>query len=141
MEENKVVFMSIKEEHILRIVNKTKNHEFRNKIPKDSFRFIIVYVPVPVKQIKYILEVSTPVKKLQKINEDGIGNKKFNDGNGTELDTLGYYFDNSVEEAGELRSGASYTKYFYLLYDGNGTYAIEFDSWTEKITVEFEINK
>ena len=26
--------------------------------------------------------------------------------NGTELDTLGYYFDNSVEEAGELRSGA-----------------------------------
>lgn len=85
MEENNVVFMSIKEEHILKIVNKTKNHEFRNKIPKDSFRFIIVYVPVPVKQIKYILEVSTPVKKLQKINEDGIGNKKFNDGNGTEF--------------------------------------------------------
>lgn len=85
MEENDVVFMSIKEEHILRIVNKTKNHEFRNKIPKDCFKFIIVYVPAPVKQIKYILEVSTPVKKLQKINEEGIGNKKFNDGNGTEF--------------------------------------------------------
>ena len=60
---------------------------------------------------------------------------------GTQLDTLGYYFDNSVDEAGDLRSGASYTKYFYLLYDGNGTYAIEFDNWAKKITVEFEIKK
>lgn len=84
MEENNVVFMSIKQEHIERIVKQTKNHEFRNKIPKNSFKYIIVYVPVPVKQIKYILEISTPINKIQKINEDGIGNKKFNNGNGTE---------------------------------------------------------
>ena len=60
---------------------------------------------------------------------------------GTQIDTFGYYFDNSIDEAGELRSNASYTKYIYLLYDGNGTYAIEFDNWKDKITVEFEVNK
>lgn len=59
---------------------------------------------------------------------------------GTQIDNAGYYFDDSVEEAGELRNNASYTKYFYLLYDGNGTYAIEFDDWSEKITVEFAVN-
>ena len=28
-----------------------------------------------------------------------------------------------------------------MIYDGDGTYAIEFDDWSEKITVEFEVKK
>ena len=61
--------------------------------------------------------------------------------NGTEVDSLWTWFDDSVESAGELRSGASYTKYLYFEYDGNGTYSIEFDDfWTEKL-VEIEITK
>lgn len=58
---------------------------------------------------------------------------------GVELDDVSAYFDDSVDYAGDLRTGASYTKYLYLLYDGDGTYAIEFDNWTTKITVEFEV--
>ncbi len=60
---------------------------------------------------------------------------------GVELDTLGAYFDDSLDFAGSLRSGASYTKYLYFLYDGNGKYAIEFDNFSEEVEVEFEILK
>lgn len=60
---------------------------------------------------------------------------------GTEVKKLSTYFDDTVDFAGDLRSGASYTKYLYFLYDGNGEYAIEFDNHSKKITVEFEINR
>ena len=60
---------------------------------------------------------------------------------GVELEELGAYFDDSLDFAGNLRSGASYTKYLYFLYDGNGTYAIEFDNFSDKVEAEFEILK
>ena len=60
---------------------------------------------------------------------------------GTELDGVSAYFDDTVDYAGDLRSGASYTKYLYFLYDGNGTYAIEFNNWSDKVELEFEITK
>ena len=60
---------------------------------------------------------------------------------GTELDDISAYFDDEVGWAGELRPGASYTKAFYLLYDGDGTYAIEFNDWFNTVTVEFEVKK
>lgn len=78
MNEDNIVFMSIKEQHINRIISKTKNHEFRNVKPTRSFRYIFVYVPVPVKELKYILKVKQPVVSPNKINYDGIGNKEFN---------------------------------------------------------------
>lgn len=59
--------------------------------------------------------------------------------NGTEAKGLGSYFDEDIDFAGDLRSGAKYTKYMYFLYDTNGTYAIEFDNWSQKIVVEFDI--
>lgn len=60
---------------------------------------------------------------------------------GTELDGVDYYFDESISEAGDLRDGASYTKYFYLLYDGDGKYGIDFDDYSAKITVEFDVTQ
>lgn len=60
---------------------------------------------------------------------------------GTELDNIASYFDDSIDYAGDLRTGASYTKYFYLLYDGDGTYSIEFDDLTNKITIDIDIKK
>lgn len=60
---------------------------------------------------------------------------------GTELDGVSSYFEEAVDDAGELKSGASYKKYFYILYDGNGTYSIDFDNYSQEISVEFEIVK
>lgn len=63
--------------------------------------------------------------------------------NGTQINTSNAYFmDDCIDYAGDLRSGASYTRYVYFLYEDNGTYAIEFSQlWGEKKTVEFEISK
>lgn len=72
------VFMSIKEIHINRILTKIKNHEFRIKKPKKDFDYIIVYVPTPIKELKYILKVRQPVVSPNKIIIDGYGNKEFN---------------------------------------------------------------
>ena len=60
---------------------------------------------------------------------------------GTETKTVTIYFDEGIDEAGDLRSGASYTKYMYFIYDGDGQYAIEFDNWSSKVTVEFDVKK
>lgn len=63
---------------------------------------------------------------------------------GTELDGVSSYFmeDENIDFAGELRSGAAYTKYFHFLYDGDGKYAIDFATLIgKKTTVEFNIHK
>lgn len=73
------VFMSIKEIHINRIISKIKNHEFRSKIPKKDFDYIIVYVPTPVKELKYVLKVKKPIESPNKILIEGYGNKDFNE--------------------------------------------------------------
>lgn len=78
---NNSVFMSIKEIHINRILNKTKNHEFRTKKPNNKFEYIIVYVPTPLKEIKYILRVKEPIATPNKILIDGYGNQRFNEEN------------------------------------------------------------
>ncbi|MBR1884475.1 MAG: hypothetical protein IJ809_06080 [Clostridia bacterium] len=59
---------------------------------------------------------------------------------GTEVNNFSSYFDECIEYAGDLRSGAEYTKYLYFLYDGNGKYVIEFKNYSQKLEVEFEIN-
>ena len=61
---------------------------------------------------------------------------------GTETNEISLYYDNDgISNAGDLRKGASYTKYFYVIYDGDGTYALEFDDWSDKITIEFDVKK
>lgn len=60
---------------------------------------------------------------------------------GTELDSITAYFDDVVDYAGELKPGASYKTYFYILYDGNGEYSIDFDNYSEEMSVEFNVTK
>ena len=63
--------------------------------------------------------------------------------NGTKIDNASTYFDEetTVEWSGDLRSGATATRNFYFEYDADGTYAIEYDNYSTKITVEFNVNK
>lgn len=90
----------------------------------------VVGVPVVVKNLK------SETHSLNMFYYNYFGSK------GTEVANVFAYFDNSVDSSGDLRSGAtSKALYFYMIYDGDGTYAIEFDDWSEKITVEFEVKK
>lgn len=60
---------------------------------------------------------------------------------GKSLPKLAAMFDESIDYADDLESGEEYTKYLYILYDGDGKYKIEFNNYKEKKTVEFTINK
>lgn len=62
---------------------------------------------------------------------------------GTEVDNVSAYFDDdtTVEWSGDLRSGATATRNFYIEYDSDGTYSIEFNNYSTKINVEFDVQK
>lgn len=100
----------------------------RNEFSDYNNQFV-VKLPITVKNI------STETHGLNMFYYDIYGTK------GTEVKKLGAYFDDDIDFAGDLRSGASYTKYIYFQYDGNGNYAIEFDNYSSKINAEFNITK
>ena len=60
---------------------------------------------------------------------------------GTETKSVGAYFDDSLEKAGELRKDASYNTYLYLLYDTDGKYVIEFKNIIDNKEIEFDVKK
>ena len=60
---------------------------------------------------------------------------------GTELDGISSYFDNTIDHAGDLKPDASYKAYFYILYDGDGKYSIDFDNYSQELSVEFNVTK
>lgn len=60
---------------------------------------------------------------------------------GQELRGLSSYFDEAIDDGSELKPGASYKKYFYIPYDGDGQYSIDFDNDSQEISVEFDIKK
>ena len=91
----------------------------------DHYRKPAIGIPITVKNLG---------------NEtDSLYSYTFYGSEGTQLDSIGYYFDDSIDKAGKLRPGASYSKYIYCLYDGDGNYAIELGY--EDVTVEFEVKK
>lgn len=100
------------------------DNEFSDYYKKD-----VVKVPVTVKNI------SDETHGLNYFYYELYGSQ------GTQLDSVASFFDDSIDDAGDMRSGASYTKYFYFIYDGNGKYSIEFDNYSDKLTVEFDVNK
>lgn len=60
---------------------------------------------------------------------------------GIELDGVTSYFDDTIDYAGDLKPEASYKSYFYILYDGDGKYSIDFDNFSQEISVEFDVTK
>ena len=61
---------------------------------------------------------------------------------GTAIKELNSYFDDSLDFAGDMRSGASQNTYLYVLYDGDGDYYVEFSTLFGKaIEVKLPITK
>jgi len=82
-----------------------------------------------------VKNVSSEKNSLNYFFYDMFGSK------GIELDGVSSYFDETVDYAGDLKPNASYKKYFYILYDGDGTYSIDFDNYSQELSVEFNITK
>ncbi|KAI1146914.1 hypothetical protein F4825DRAFT_439144 [Nemania diffusa] len=74
------IMVSLHPEHIAKIVDRTKNHEFRAwKIPQQVSR-IWVYITRPESQLKYLCIFGEPKTPGEIEDEKGIGNVDFNQG-------------------------------------------------------------
>lgn len=80
LEAHSTIFFSIKPQFVSLISTGEKKHEFRKYIPHNLIKHIVVYTCCPVGEIKYILTIENIIKYPDKIDEQGVGNKDFNDG-------------------------------------------------------------
>ncbi len=58
---------------------------------------------------------------------------------GESLDSLGTYFDDSVESSAALASNETITKYFYILYKDKGDYKINFNNGSQQVNFALTI--
>ena len=89
-----------------------------------------------------VIKIGVNVKNVS--NEKNHLNMFFYDlfgSQGTELDSVTSYFDDVIDYAGDLKPDASYRTNFYILYDGDGKYSIDFDNFSQELSVEFNITK
>ena len=82
-----------------------------------------------------VKNISTETNHLNMFSYDLFGSQ------GIELDGVSAYFDENIDFAGDLKPGASYKSYFHILYDGDGNYSIDFDNYSQKVSVEFKVIK
>ncbi|KAI1265420.1 hypothetical protein F5Y18DRAFT_51917 [Xylariaceae sp. FL1019] len=74
------IMVSLHPEHIAKIVNRTKNHEFRAwKIPNDVHR-VWIYITRPETQLRYMCMFGPPKAPGEIKDENGLGNREFNEG-------------------------------------------------------------
>ena len=107
-----------------------------------SYSFATINNRYSDKNGKSVIKLGVNVKNIS--NEKNHLNMFYYDtfgSQGIELDNISSYFDNSIDDAGDLKPGASYKAYFYILYDGDGKYSIDFDNYTEEASIEFDIKK
>lgn len=82
-----------------------------------------------------IKNTSSEPKHLSMFDYDIYGSKD------TRLDSIHAYFYDTADHSFDLASEESYKKYFYILYDGNGKYRIDFNNLKEEVVVQFIIKK
>lgn len=77
---NDGIYVSIKPDPIHKIVQGIKDHEFRNYVPKEDFKFLYVYVSAPQSELRYVIEIGKIVQYPDKLEKNGDGNQEFNKG-------------------------------------------------------------
>ena len=58
-----------------------------------------------------------------------------------EILSKGSYYNDSIDYSPDLKPGESYTRYFYIPYDGDGNYILEFNNFSNKIKIVLEVAK
>ncbi len=74
------IMVSLHPEHLAKVVDGTKNHEFRVwKIPSEVSR-VWLYTTRPISELRYMCVFGPPKEPGQVEDENGVGNKAFNQG-------------------------------------------------------------
>lgn len=88
----------------------------------------VLVVPVTVKN------VSDETKGLNPFYVKYFGSK------GTELDDLYFYFDDGSKLFSDVRPNADITSNLYMIYDGDGTYYVSFNSFSETKEIAIDVS-
>ncbi len=107
------------------------------KIEQITNEYSSYYGKEVVKVPVIIQNLNAETKSLSSVNYSYLGSK------GREVKNVSSSSnEDSIDYAGELRANATTEQlYFYMLYDGDGTYTIEFDDFREKAVIEFQVKK
>lgn len=73
------IIVSIYGEHVKRMVERTKTHEFRSWKMPESVHRVWVYITKPASELRYMFLMGPP-RTRGEIDDDGIGNVEFNQG-------------------------------------------------------------
>ena len=97
---SKAIYVSINTLAVEKIINRKKNHEFRNYIPKREFDTLYVYTTSPKSELKYLLKIGQIIKYPEQILVQGDGNLEFNNGQKSK-------FAYRIDDIYELENGIS----------------------------------
>lgn len=74
------IIIAIHPKHVLNIVSRVKDHEYRNYLIPSSVRRIWIYETSPTSAIKYVAQISPGKRPGQVTNPLGLLNTEFNEG-------------------------------------------------------------
>jgi predicted transcriptional regulator len=97
------IFISIHPVHVKKIVNGTKNHEFRGWKAPDTVVRVWIYETKPESRLRYMARISQANKPGEIKDETGVGNAEFNRG-----EKKGKKFAYELLELYELNNPVSY---------------------------------
>ena len=82
---NADIFISMHPQHVDRIVDSTKNHEFRNYRFPETVSRLWIYTTKPVGELRYMAHIKSAKKPGEIAGERGLGNVDFNAGKGAKF--------------------------------------------------------
>ena len=71
-------FVSIRPQDVTKIVDRTRDHEFRHQLIPATVSRIWIYETYPTRTLKYMATIGAAKRPGEITNEDGIGNADFN---------------------------------------------------------------
>lgn len=71
-------FVSIRPQDVTKIVDLTKDHEFRHQMIPETVSRIWIYETYPTRTLKYMAAISAAKRPGEIVNESGVGNAEFN---------------------------------------------------------------
>lgn len=91
---------------------------------------------------KTAIGIPVTVKNLKKEDQNlSVYFCTVNGPKGTMSTSVDMFFEDNFAYADKLKTGDYTTKYLYVLYEGDGKYTIEFNNYSEDITVELDVKK
>ena len=124
-------------------VNKTFEFEDLEITVSDTYTFDTIENSFSEYNGRTVIVIPVTVKNIDdEENKLNMFYYNFYGPNGTRLNTVSsYFYDESLDFADDLQPNDSYTKNFYLLYEEDGTYAIEFNNYEDQIKIELDVKK